>query len=414
MKRPDEQRSSAACGGCEPDGRPSSRRSIVKPRIVAHQLKRLHLLAALLVAALVAACGGGVGTGGTGSYGAAPVAGFGSIFVGGIEFDDARASVLDEDGTPRGAPALGATVEVEGGAVVDGADGPQATALGVRVARLVVGPVVDTEVGARRFTVLGQSVRVNGSTVFDASLHGGLAALKPGDVVSVHALAAAQGDAVATRVEPAASGEPWRLRGHVAALDTTAKQLRIGGATLDYGAAASVPAGLAEGRLVSVRLAGTSTMSVAAFDAVAAAPSEAARAEVEGLLSIASGGQALRIGATDIDATQASIEPAGATLAAGAQAQVEGRLRGGVLVATRIRLPSAQEIEHRTYQLAGRVESVDVAGASFVLRGVEVDFAGARFVGGSAASIVAGASLRVQGTLSSDGTRLDAKQIELR
>jgi hypothetical protein len=85
-----------------------------------------------------------------------------------------------------------------------------------------------------------------------------------------------------------------------------------------------------------------------------------------------------------------------------------------VLVATRIRLPSAQEIEHRTYQLAGRVESVDVAGASFVLRGVEVDFAGARFVGGSAASIVAGASLRVQGTLSSDGTRLDAKQIELR
>jgi len=375
--------------------------------------KRLHLFAALLVAAVVAACGGGVGTGGTGSYGAAPVDGFGSIFVGGIEFDDARASVLDEDDKPRSAPALGATVEVEGGAVGDDAGGPRATAQIVRVTRLVVGPVADTDVGSRSFTVLGQSVRVNGSTVFDASLHGGLAALKPGDIVSVHALAAAQGDAVATRVEPAASGEPWRLRGAVAALDASAKQLRIGGATLDYGTAASVPAGLAAGQLVAVRLAGTSP-SVAAFDRVSAAPPDAARAEVEGLLSHASGGPSLRIGATEIDASQASIEPAGAALVAGAQAQVEGRLQGGVLVATRIRLPSAQEIEHRTYRLAGQVESVAVALSSFVLRGVDVDFAGARFVGGSAASIVAGASLRVQGTLSSDGTRLEATQIELR
>lgn len=46
---------------------------------------------ALLCLALLAACGGGVGTGGTGSYGAAPVAGYGSIFVGGIEFDTAHA-----------------------------------------------------------------------------------------------------------------------------------------------------------------------------------------------------------------------------------------------------------------------------------------------------------------------------------
>ncbi|MGE5115419.1 MAG: hypothetical protein ACM3N6_02890, partial [Betaproteobacteria bacterium] len=57
----------------------------------------LALLVALAGAGLVS-CGGGVGTGGTGSYGSGPVSGFGSIFVGDIEFDDSAAAIVDDDG----------------------------------------------------------------------------------------------------------------------------------------------------------------------------------------------------------------------------------------------------------------------------------------------------------------------------
>lgn len=373
---------------------------------------------ALLCLALLAACGGGVGTGGTGSYGAAPVAGYGSIFVGGIEFDTAHASVQDDDGAPlAGEPPLGAMVEVEGGAVVDAAAGPSAGASVVRLARSIVGPVASNDVGARSFSVLGQAVQVNGSTVFDAGLHGGLAALKPGDIVSVHALADAQGRPVATRVEPALPGEPWRLRGYVAGLDAAAKRFRIGAATLDYANAAPLPAGLAQGQLVSVRLAtpgaDNGLLAVAAFGPASAAPVRAERVEVEGLVA-APDATGFRIGGLRIEASAASIEPPGAAPAAGAQVEVEGRLEGGMLRASRLRVPTAQEIEHRNYQLAGSIDAVDVAASSFVLRGIGVDFGAAQLVGGDLGSIVAGARVHAQGRLSADGTRLEATRIELR
>ena len=375
-------------------------------------------LARLLLAALGAflfGCGGGVGTGGTGSYGAAPIDGFGSIFVGGIEFDDSAATRLDEDGQPLadGELRLGMTVQVEGGPVSDGADGPTARAATVRLARVAVGPVSATDVAARTLAVLGQTVQVNAATVFDARLNGGLGALRPGDLVAVHALADAAGRPVATRIEPAAASEPWRLRGIVSALDSGARRLQVGAASFDY-AAAIPPPGLAEGQLVSLRLAaaaGGGAPAVTAFDRVAA-PADAARAEVEGLVTAA--GARLRIGGLDVDTAAARIEPAPAALVAGAQAEVHGRLQNGTLVAETVRVLTPQQAAHRVYVLSGAVGSLDLAAARCVVRGVGVDFAGARFVGGSVDSLAAGVTVRVQGELSADGTRLRATQVEIR
>jgi hypothetical protein len=375
----------------------------------------LGLLLCFLAAAGLVGCGGGVGTGGTGSYGSAPIDGFGSVFVGGIEFDAARASVLDDDGLPRdgGELRLGMTVEVEGGAVVDAA----ATASTVRIARAVVGPVAATDVGARTVLVLGQTVQVNGSTVFDPSLRGGLAALREGDVVAVSALADAQGHLLATRIAPAAAGEPWRLRGSVAALDAAAKRFRIGAATLDYAGAAQVPTALVEGQLVNLKLSGGATpavLAVAAFGPVSQAPAEAADAQVEGLVTGPASSGRFKVGGVDVDAGQASIEPTAAALVAGAQAEISGRMQGGTLVAARVRLLTPQQAERRVYQLAGAIDSVDAAAASLVVRDVSVDVSGARFVNGSAAALAAGVTVRLQGTLSSDGTQIRATQIEFR
>ncbi|RPH67003.1 MAG: hypothetical protein EHM83_02620, partial [Burkholderiales bacterium] len=74
------------------------------------------------VALMAASCGGGdlagVGSGGTGnrlasvSYGS--IAGFGSIIVNGVRYDDRAATVSSDDGTTRGALGLGMVVEVRG------------------------------------------------------------------------------------------------------------------------------------------------------------------------------------------------------------------------------------------------------------------------------------------------------------
>ena len=374
----------------------------------------LGVLLCCIAATSVLSCGGGVGTGGTGSYGAAPIDGFGSILLGGIEFDTARASVLDDDGLPRdgGELRLGMTVEVEGGAVV----GAAATASRVRIARAVVGPVAASDAAARTLLVLGQTVQVNGSTVFDPSLHGGLAALRAGDVIAVSALTDAGGHLLATRIAPVAAAEPWRLRGSVTALDASARRFRIGDATLDYAGAAQVPAGLAAGRLVNLTLSGgaAGALGVAAFGPVSQPPAEAADAQVEGLVTGPVSSGHFKIGGIDIDAGQASIEPSAAALVAGAQAEVAGRMQGGSLLATRVTLPTPQQTERRIYRLAGAIESVDAAAASLVMRNTDVDFSAARFLNGSAAALAAGVTVRVQGTLSADGTRLDATQIELR
>jgi hypothetical protein len=375
----------------------------------------LALLLGCVVAALLVGCGGGVGTGGTGSYGSAPIDGFGSIFVGGIEFDTAQAPVLDDDGLPGDADALrlGMTVEVEGGAVA----GAAATASSVRIARAVVGPVAATDVGARSLSVLGQTVQVNGSTVFDPGLRGGLAALRDGDVVAVSALADAGGHLLATRIAPAAAGEPWRLRGSVAGLDSAAKRFRIGAATLDYAGAAQLPAALADGQLVNLKLSGgtaAGVLAVAAFGPVSAVPTDAADAQLEGLVAGPASSGRFRVGAVEVDAGHASIEPSTAALVAGAQAQIAGRLQGGTLVATRVTLLTAQQAERRLYRLAGAIDSVDAAAASLVVRNTSVDFSGARFVNGSAAALAAGVTVRVQGMLSSDGTQLRATQIDFR
>jgi len=369
---------------------------------------------ALLAAAWIAGCG--VGTGGTGAFGSAPVNGFGSIFVGGIEFDDTRAVVINDDGAPVARDGnelrLGMMADVDGTTIAAGLNGPTSTAASVRLTRAVVGPVTATDVGRRTLSVLGQTVIVNGSTAFDATLHGGLAALKAGDMVSVYGLAGSSGQTVATRLEPALSGDAWRLRGPVAGLDTNTKRVGIGAALLDYSSAANVPADLANGQWVHLTLSGTSiggVLGVAAFSPLPTPPADAAHVVVEGLVAAPTMQGLLRIGAISIDASLATITPAPAALVAGAHAEVSGRLTAGVLVADKIKLLTAQEAESRSFQVIGTVGGLSAT--NFVVRGVAVDASAATYVNGAATLLANGVKVRVQGTLSADGTAVQAARI---
>ena len=380
------------------------------------------LLLAWFAASLLTSCGGGVGTGGTGSFGSAPVSGFGSILVGGIEFDDSQAIVVDDDGVDLPADhaslRLGTMTEVEGGEVTDGLAGPTAVAATVHLARLVVGPVTAVDVNGRTLNVLGQTLQVNGSTALDASMRTGLAGLHVGDVVAAHALADAAGRPVATRIEPATSGEAWRIRGFVAGLNPATRRFSVGAATLDFSTAANVPTGLADGQYVHVKLANVtnvaigSALTVSRFLQASSTPIEAARVVIEGLVVALSSDGNFRIGALTVDGSVAAVLPAPAALVAGAQAQVEGRLQANTLVASKVTLLTPQQADQRTYRLAGTVSALNSAAQTFVLRNVGIDYSAARFVNGTAGTLaVPGGFVHVQGRLSADGTRVQANQI---
>ena len=144
------------------------------------------LLCALLATAVAAGCGGGVGTGGTGgnatAYASGPITGFGSVIVGGVRFDDVSAEVQDADGARRSRDELrlGMTVEVDSTAITSDASGSSATATRIRFESELVGPVGAVDLAAGSFTLLGQRVSVDTTTVFDERLASGLAGLSLG------------------------------------------------------------------------------------------------------------------------------------------------------------------------------------------------------------------------------------------
>ena len=189
--------------------------------------------------ALLVACGGGgdaVLTAGTATptsattYTQGVISGFGSIIVGGVRYDDTwpRSSTTKATTATVSELRLGMVVEVDAGNV----DRPAASAraLQIRWGSEIVGPVGPVDTAASTVEVLGQTVLVTSSTVFDETLAGGLTALRAGDVVEVHGiLDPANGRIVATRIEAEAGATAYKLRGPIADLDTTARTFTIGG-----------------------------------------------------------------------------------------------------------------------------------------------------------------------------------------
>ncbi|HET9204789.1 MAG TPA: DUF5666 domain-containing protein, partial [Burkholderiaceae bacterium] len=122
-------------------------------------------IAVAMCAALLAACGGGggVGTGGTGSFASGPITGFGSIIVNDVHYDDSQARVETDDGSARSRDdlRLGMMVEIEADEVRNDA----ATARRVRIVSELIGRV--DAVGRNALVVNGLTVRANAGTVYD-------------------------------------------------------------------------------------------------------------------------------------------------------------------------------------------------------------------------------------------------------
>lgn len=375
------------------------------------------------VGLLLSACGGGGGgDGGTATpaasttvYSAGAITGLGSIIVNGQRIDDSSARVEDDEGQGRSRDDLRVGVQVE---VQSTSRNGALVAQQVRMDSAIKGPVQSVNAGANTAVVLGQTVAVSTSTVFDASLTGGLAALQVGDVVEVHAaFDATAGVYRATRIESEDSTSEYVLRGPVTHLRTGAKDFDIGSAHISYANLSPEPTGLAEGVRVKVRLAttpvGTTWQAVRLRMARANLPDQG-EAHLRGLVSSFTSSSAFVVDGVTVDGTNAAFPDGTSGLAAGVAVSVEGSLRNGVLVATKVELESRHgDDDSRKPELHGAITALDTTAQTFVLRGVTVSYAAVQtWRDGSAQTLAVGRALEVKGTWRAGGTIVQASRIQ--
>ena len=377
-----------------------------------------------IAVALVAGCGG-VDSGGTGApssaYASGPITGFGSVIVNGVHFDDRGATVSDTEGNPRSRDELrlGMTTEVRGSAIGTDVDGNAASvASSIVFGSEILGPLSANDLAARTLTLLGQNVDIATSTVFDTGLTGGQAALVVGDIVEVYGhFDAATGRYAATRVERKTAVVAYRLRGVVSGLDTTAKTFAIGATRISYLGLgpANLPTMLANGAIVRALIAlvpsGPTWNAIRVADGVATIENRA-EVTVKGLVSAFTSTTAFSVNGTPVDA-HGAVFPNGTTgLGLGTRVEVEGATVGGVLVAARVALVTDGENAGQSFETRGAITALDSVGKTFVVHDVTVSYAGTiDYRNGSAAELAIGRAVEARGTLSADGTRLQASRI---
>jgi len=391
------------------------------------------LFALALLTAVLSACGGGGGsasepaavdpggvkTGGTGAYAAGPISGLGSIIVGGIEFDDRSATVLDDDGNSidRTQLRIGVTVAVDGGTLIEGTtSNPSASSVAktIDVRSEIVGRVSAVDAAAGTLTVLGQTVRVNAATGLDAIIGGRLTALQ-NQVVEVYALpGVASGSLLATRVSKTTAGA-FKLRGLVGSVDATTQTLRIGSATLSYAGVPNVPAPLA-GAEVRVRVAAVQATGgvwpITGFGTAVRTPADGRDARLEGVAAAyASASASFRVNGVNVDARGAALP---ATLATGVRVEVRGRMNGSTLVATEVQVKTEDESEREEFEVKGSIDSVDTPAKTFVVKGQPINWSTARFSNGASAQLRQGAEVEVHGVWAADRSTVMATEIEFK
>ena len=190
-----------------------------------------------------------------------------SISVNGVAYGLSKAKV-QIDGHNGGGSQLhvGQIVAVQG--TLNGAGKGDASS--VTFTGNVVGPITQVDVAAGTFTVLGQTVSVDATTLFgDGIQPAGIGALGVGTAVEVSGFATASGGLLASRVDLQTAGSPLQVQGTVEALNSGAQTFQINSLTVDYGQAT-----------VSGTLANASTATVTANEYASAGTLHAATVNV--------------------------------------------------------------------------------------------------------------------------------------
>ena len=200
----------------------------------------------------------------------------GALTVDDVEYNMSQAQV-EIDGRVGKANQLevGQLVQVEG--VLTGPAGGAASQ--ITYTGDVVGPISQVNLSAGAFNVLGQTVKVDATTLFgDGIQPASLAGLRVGTNVEVSAFVTASGELAASRVDLQAAGTALQVKGAVEDLDTGAMTFQINNLRIDYSEAS-----------VDGQLANASTATVSADEYPAAGTLHVTRVQVSSGLGGAAG-----------------------------------------------------------------------------------------------------------------------------
>jgi len=285
-----------------------------------------------------------------------------------------------------------------------------ATASRVRISSERIGRV--DAVAADTITVNGLPVRSNNGTVFDEAFAGGVAV---GTLVEVHGFATAtSGEVLATRVEPRPTATVFKFRATISALDTVARTFRIGNQTFAYALGVSGRELLADGAFLRVWVNDAVDQQgrwiVTTIARGQSVPADNVEVKTHGLISLFASATSFQVGPWTVNASSATI--LNGPLALGQRVKIDGRVQGGVLVATSVKVQGPNEL-----QMTGVIAAVDPVARIFEFNGRRDRVSFARsdivFENGTVLDLVAGRRVRAFGRLSADGTLLEATRIRI-
>jgi hypothetical protein len=178
------------------------------------------------------------------------ISGFGSIIVGGIEFDTSGAVVtIEGDAAQASDLRLGMVATVRG---VVAQNGRQGTADSIAVENLAEAPLEAIDVPGGTLRLVSQQVIVDGATVFEPV---SFEDLELGDTVDVAGFLDANGRIRATRIARKFEDLEIELRGFIQALDRSSSTFRINELLVDFTDAiveGAPPEGLRDGLFVEI------------------------------------------------------------------------------------------------------------------------------------------------------------------
>jgi hypothetical protein len=301
-----------------------------------------------------------------------PITGFGSVFVNGVEYITSNAQILiDRQPGTEAQLHAGQVVTIKGSVNDDGVTG---TATEVAFDGDVQGPVAQIDLTNNTAVILGQTVRVTGSTLFDDSFQpGDLTSLQNGSLfVEVSGFSNGDGEIMASRVDLKSAGSNLQVKGAIQTLNTTAHTFRINALTVDYSTSSTMPM-LANGSVVEVQGTNLTSAGVLVATHVEVLPGLGAtaneRLDLDGIITsfTSTANFTLQGQSVTTDAnTQFVLH--GVSLGLGAEVDVQGTVNAsGTLVAKKV------EVRPQSLSLVrGLVDSVTAASNTVSVLGVSI------------------------------------------
>jgi hypothetical protein len=334
------------------------------------------------------------------------VTGFGSIFVNGIEFDTAGATItLNGQSGAAADLRLGQVVTVRGTFDPSGTFG---TAETVVFESNVQGPIDSIDPVTNSLIVLGQIVHVDATTQFGDTP---FSALVAGNIVAVSGFADAEGELRATRVDKTQDaftpGTELEVEGTVSKLDETQQTFMLNTLQVDFSTAQLI--NLPEdqprnGQVVVVKSAQDVVDGVLFADSVEAkvigiqgTPGEAV--ELQGLVTRVISADTFEVNGQPVRLTPATLFDKGtaADIAVNVRLEVEGVFDAqGIIVAEDVEFGASVDIE-------GFITQV-ISADTFEVEGRPVRFTPDTVFGhGTAADIMVGVHVEVEGDFDTQG-----------